>query len=57
MCDIPSEENLADVGTRPNKKYTDEEYCFRCAKSWERLINALHVYEQQGATFVSRILP
>ena len=26
LCDIPSEENIADVGTRPEKVYTESEY-------------------------------
>ena len=54
LCDIPSEENIADVGTRPEKIYSESEYTFRSYQSWNRLCHAWDNYRILGTTFTSR---
>ena len=54
LCDIPSEENIADVGTRPEKIYSESEYTFRSYQSWNRLCIAWDNYRILGTTFTSR---
>lgn len=54
LADIPTAENLSDVGTRPTHIYEDTELEYRRESSWRRLIFALTLWEQKAIEYVPR---
>ncbi len=56
LADIPTKENLSDVGTRPTHIYDDSDLEYRRECSWRRMIVALMLWEQKGIEYVPRNL-
>ena len=54
LADIPTAENLSDVGTRPTHIYDESELEFRRECSWRRMIFALMLWEQKAKEYVPR---
>ena len=54
LADIPTKENLSDVGTRPTHIYDDSDLENRRECSWRRMIVALMLWEQTGIEYVPR---
>ena len=51
LVDIRSEDNIADVGTRPARGVSEEEHVARSAASIKRAREALEVFEEVGYTY------
>lgn len=54
LVDLPSEENYADIGTRPNKSYSELDKAQRLANTLARVDNAITRYTQVRSTYVDR---
>ena len=54
MVDVKSEENFADIVSRPNEVYTVDETLFRKLATAERARVGLYEFNMTGMTFVSR---
>lgn len=54
FVDVPSESNIADIGTRPAKDYSSEEITFRRSACELRATAALRAWRLTGETYFSR---
>jgi hypothetical protein len=54
LVDIPSEENYADIATRPTLSYTDEDRLYRLCATTGRLNIAGEKFRRGGGTFFKR---
>lgn len=57
IADVPSEENIADIGTRPNQPHTEQEFAFRKQRTLERLKRAEEVWRSRGWLYIDRHYP
>ena len=55
MADIPSEENVSDIGTRPKVKYSPEDVKFRTERSWSRMQAALENWKKTARSYLKRV--
>jgi hypothetical protein len=54
IVDVPSEENIADIGTRPHRTISAEERMFRERASSERAARALEYFRRTRGSYADR---
>ena len=54
IADVPGVLNVADIGTRPTKVYSEEEKSLRLQATWDVLNEAKSLYEEKAMYYVLR---
>lgn len=54
LVDVPTNENVADIGTRPSKMFLEDDVDWRLTQSWHRLLSAEKKWRATGECYTGR---